>query len=840
MIIEEEERGFSQKFRIIIFLFLLTTFLILFNLVTYSQNLINNPSFENSDLSSYFQGQWTGATTISLETTFGHTGSHCLKIVGVNGSATVWQVITVSPNTNYNAYVWVNTSGLSGAGKTGLEIKSNSTYYYISPDNQPNDGNWHKININFNNGSATELTVICAYEMYGNGTGTAYYDDLTLTESFTPPPLPTPPYTLTSGIGPSGKRGFFLNGTWFHPVVYTRGVSPPPGASDIQGYKANCINILYVPLNDASASSADTITFLNNCQANSMPVMIEWNTKMWASWLQADQSRNLELSPDHPGSQTHIQYFPDYAKSEVQNYVKAEINNIVTTLNSYHHNPIIAYSISAYDFYHLPDGEAHILFNTVYPHPLGEGNQTWVPYGSHITTDFRQFLTDNSVSPTSIGFSSISEVTTPYDKFTAENELHWNWWIRYRRFFVSRFIDVVIGKFKSICDLPITGTYDLNFSLNDNFATPIPSVVGIYDFFIYYYYNAHLPALLEAFHQEAERAGKSAWTMFEFSSQVINPIPISEYMQKSLPYVSGFHFQYDNSLYSDFVSQIQTFYTENLWETKPPTANLAIYIHPADIYHWEKGYWSGRFLDLYNNNYPFDVIYNYSDFSDYSSVYIPPKQPILASDSSAQLVIQSFKNSGGIVLSTLYKLFSNPYIAFNFENDEGVHAYWIAGNGQGSLTMSRNTSIVKNGTYSEKWEYTLPPTPSGNWPMVDMRIPEQNLTDLEKIGGWFYFDLTGPKPYWIINFTLLRRNNSAVDLGYWYEGIPGVPNKVWTYHEWSVSSGLDLEEVEYLRMSYHAGDSWQPVASGGKIPIYIDDISFKFYQQANIENWDLY
>ena len=126
-----------------------------------SANLLLDPSFENSDLSAYMSSVWTGSGTIGLAVEVSRTGLQCLKITGSNGSATVWQVLSVSPNTNYTASLWVRTQGLSGAGKTGLEIKTNSSYYYLSPDTQPNDSQWHQISVDFNSGSATGDIHLC-------------------------------------------------------------------------------------------------------------------------------------------------------------------------------------------------------------------------------------------------------------------------------------------------------------------------------------------------------------------------------------------------------------------------------------------------------------------------------------------------------------------------------------------------------------------------------------------------------------------------------------------------------------------------------------------------------
>ena len=167
----------------------------------HAANLISNPSFEEADLSAFIYSFWNGGGDISISAYPARTGSQCLKITGANASATVWQPhISVDSNTDYIASVWVYTEGLSGAGKTGLEVKSDGDYYYMSSDHQENDGHWHEVTVEFNTGDATELTVICAYEMYGNGSGTAYYDDFYLypaSEEPTPIPTNTPGPTHT-------------------------------------------------------------------------------------------------------------------------------------------------------------------------------------------------------------------------------------------------------------------------------------------------------------------------------------------------------------------------------------------------------------------------------------------------------------------------------------------------------------------------------------------------------------------------------------------------------------------------------------------------------------------
>jgi len=453
--------------------------------LSWSANIIVDPSFEGSTLAAYYQSVWTGSASIGLSTSEVHSGAQSLQVQGQNASATIWQVHEVSPGTDCRASVWINTEGLSGAGKTGLEVKSNGEFYYISSDQQPNDGQWHRISIDFNTGTATELTVICAFEMYGDGTGTAWFDDFALETV----EIPSTQFSLTFGEHSNGKQGFFLNGEEFNPVVLTKGL-PAPSTSQIETYRQDGFNLLYLSLNADTAGNAEVGTYLSRCRTMEMPVIVEYEPGFWRNnWLASNPARNMQLSPKYPGGATYVQYFPDYLNQYVLDLVQSETSTIVNAIAPYHHRPVVAYSIGAYDFYHLPDGEVHILFTTVYPHPLGEGNQTWVPYGAHVTHDFQDFLGARGAEPKALGFTAISEVMTPTDRPSAKNENHWNWWIRYRRYYVRQFTLRVTDGFRDSSGLPVTGTFDINFSLNDNFATPIEEVSDLLDFFILYYYD---------------------------------------------------------------------------------------------------------------------------------------------------------------------------------------------------------------------------------------------------------------------------------------------------------------------------------------------------------------
>ncbi len=350
----------------------------------------------------------------------------------------------------------------------------------------------------------------------------------------------------------------------------------------------------------------------------------------------------------------------------------------------------------------------------------------------------------------------------------------------------------------------------------------------------------NIPSLLESVQHEMEKAGKPAIAMFEFSSQIgSRPIDIEDYLDYTLPYVGGFQYQYGSDKYADFTSRISLYNAEGKWGIKPSAADFAVYLHPEDIYRWDESYRSGWFLNSFGM--PYDVIYDASSIFEYSRIYLPPDQPNLENDVQVQSLIHSYRIQGGKIVDSLYQIGPNPFPAIDFEREDPVHAYWISGNNQGSLSMARDLGVSHEGYYSEKWDYTLPSNPLGNFPMFDMKPAHRDCSRLQSIGTWFYFGLSGPKTGSLVKMELLRPGLSTLDLGYWTAPPGGIAPNTWIYREWPVPEEVDLDEVAYLRMYYNAGDGWSNVAQDGKITIYLDDVFFAFPEESNrIGLWMLY
>jgi len=164
---------------------------------------------------------------------------------------------------------------------------------------------------------------------------------------------------------------------------------------------------------------------------------------------------------------------------------------------------------------------------------------------------------------------------------------------------------------------------------------------------------------------------------------------------------------------------------------------------------------------------------------------------------------------------------------FNMDGYDPVTGMWIAGDGQGTQSHSKDTTIFHNGAASLKWRYALPVDPNNDWPTIEMTIPEsfKNWTGATDVGVWMYFDLTGTKLNWTIEPVLVHPYPTLDTLGNWDSGVTGVPAGTWTQHNWAIGSSLDISFVQYIRFTYHGGDGWAALAKSGNVDIYLDDIS---------------
>ena len=143
-------------------------------------NLMPNPSFEEGQGDAprgWRPRNYSGQATASW-VEGGRTGARSLKLESTGGSDTSWFAdVTVEPQTDYRLSAWVRTQDVRGA--MGALLNVHGTEYRTNAV-RGNSRDWRKLEITFNSGNATRLSVNCLFGGWGRSTGAAWYDDIEL------------------------------------------------------------------------------------------------------------------------------------------------------------------------------------------------------------------------------------------------------------------------------------------------------------------------------------------------------------------------------------------------------------------------------------------------------------------------------------------------------------------------------------------------------------------------------------------------------------------------------------------------------------------------------------
>jgi putative membrane-bound dehydrogenase-like protein len=142
-------------------------------------NLMPNPSFEEGSGNAPRAWQprnYAGQSTATW-VEGGRTGSKALKLESQAGSDTSWYTdVTVQPQTDYRLSAWVKTRNVRGA--MGALLNVHGTEYRTTAVNGTSD--WRKVELTFNTGTATRVSINCLFGGWGRSTGAAWYDDVEL------------------------------------------------------------------------------------------------------------------------------------------------------------------------------------------------------------------------------------------------------------------------------------------------------------------------------------------------------------------------------------------------------------------------------------------------------------------------------------------------------------------------------------------------------------------------------------------------------------------------------------------------------------------------------------
>ncbi|MFZ9023095.1 MAG: c-type cytochrome, partial [Litorivicinaceae bacterium] len=155
--------------------------------ITDSSDMIRNGSFESE--SDGNPARWapvthSGRGKFSLANG-GHTGGRSVQITSENGGDLSWATrVRVKPHTDYRLSGWIKTENLVKIrGARGAMFNIHELQDPVAGGTPAISGtkDWTQVELTFNTGALEVITLNCLYGGWGRCTGTAWFDDVSLT-----------------------------------------------------------------------------------------------------------------------------------------------------------------------------------------------------------------------------------------------------------------------------------------------------------------------------------------------------------------------------------------------------------------------------------------------------------------------------------------------------------------------------------------------------------------------------------------------------------------------------------------------------------------------------------
>jgi putative membrane-bound dehydrogenase-like protein len=149
-------------------------------------NLVANSSFdkiEGSVPSSWHTVHYSGRADLQVSDQ-GHGGGHSVSISSDSGADASWTTqVRVQPRTDYKLSAWIKTANVKKvAGGFGAMLNIHELQDPVHGATKALLGNnpWTQVQLTFNSGEMTEVTVNCLFGGWGRVSGQAWYDDVEL------------------------------------------------------------------------------------------------------------------------------------------------------------------------------------------------------------------------------------------------------------------------------------------------------------------------------------------------------------------------------------------------------------------------------------------------------------------------------------------------------------------------------------------------------------------------------------------------------------------------------------------------------------------------------------
>lgn len=153
---------------------------------TFGPNLLPNPGFEKIDADRNMPADWMsrtyqGEANQVVDRKEARSGKRSLRInapVGADSSA--FAKVTLEPNTDYRLSGWVKTKGLSGARGAQLNVHEIQGENSARTNGIRKNNDWTLLEVDFNSGNRTQVTINCLFGGWGQSKGTAWWDDVAI------------------------------------------------------------------------------------------------------------------------------------------------------------------------------------------------------------------------------------------------------------------------------------------------------------------------------------------------------------------------------------------------------------------------------------------------------------------------------------------------------------------------------------------------------------------------------------------------------------------------------------------------------------------------------------
>ncbi len=146
-------------------------------------NLISDPGFESGELGAWslrtYSADQPDAVKLAIVAE-GRNGGKALEITSpARADVGAGAEIKVEPNTRYRFGGWVRTKDLANKGGRGALFN-----IHMGATSKPISGTtgWTELSLDFDSGNATSVLAHCLFGGYGGSTGTAWFDDVSLTK----------------------------------------------------------------------------------------------------------------------------------------------------------------------------------------------------------------------------------------------------------------------------------------------------------------------------------------------------------------------------------------------------------------------------------------------------------------------------------------------------------------------------------------------------------------------------------------------------------------------------------------------------------------------------------